>query len=85
MEATIIVDCMRCGSYMGERVQRVAESFGWSGEFASHNDEFYCEAWDEATNFLMSIVPDANGHSYFEHEDGSLMHGDAQSYYDEMG
>lgn len=84
MKNSLMVCSMRCGSYMGERVQRVAESFGWSGEFVSHNEEFYCEAWDEATQFLHSIPADEEGSAFFEDEDGSLIFGDAQAYYDEV-
>lgn len=83
MEATVIVDSQSRGHYTGEEIQSVAASHGWAGPELEADDEFYSEAWDEAMNFLMGLPADANGSVYFEHEDGSLMFGDAQAYYDE--
>lgn len=46
------------GIYIGEAVQEVAQSYGWTGPLVTKEEEFYCEAWEEADQFLDSICPE---------------------------
>jgi hypothetical protein len=51
------------GRYIGEEVQSFATSYGWTLLHLSADDEYYCEAWDEAEAWLNENVADE--HHYF--------------------
>tara|TARA_R100000656_G_scaffold29698_3_gene26030 strand:- start:781 stop:1191 length:411 start_codon:yes stop_codon:yes gene_type:complete len=44
------------GQYIGEEVQNIAANCGWKGETLSADQEWYCEAWDEAEQYLNGNV-----------------------------
>jgi len=57
------------GQYIGEAVQEIAADHGWAGERLEVDHEHYCEAWDEAENWLNEhAAPD--GFSFCSNECG---------------
>jgi hypothetical protein len=50
------LDCSR-GRYIGEAVQAIAQSYGWTGETLNVDEEFYDEAIDEAEDYMNGLCP----------------------------
>jgi hypothetical protein len=55
------------GRYMGERIQEIAASYGWTSEKLDFDHELYYEAWDEAVDYLQSLCDET---VYFTSEHG---------------
>ncbi|RMD52160.1 hypothetical protein D6827_00590 [Candidatus Parcubacteria bacterium] len=62
----------REGIYMGESVQSLAREFGWSGEFASRDSQYYLDAWTEAEEYLNSLLPEGYYFGYNDSGDFGL-------------
>ena len=57
------------GQYIGEEIQQLAHEQGWSGEMLGVDDEWYCEAWEEAEAYLNEhCAPD--GFDFSSNESG---------------